>query len=430
MKYTKFQSSDDLVESYLKIITEEIKNNCPGLKAIILAGGYGRGEGAVEFVKKKPRLLNDLDLYLITEKQLSDSFLEKLGKRCSELIGKGGLEFPENYRAKFDFDTFFNVDLRCITFNRLKHLPPTVRYYEMKNGTIILYGEDVRKLIPEIKTEDLPFSEGLRFLSNRMMNMFLSMKEEYLKEKPSNDEIGIINYYICKAYLACCDSLLLSVGKFAPSYEGRVNIFREIYKETFPELNKKFSNLPEKINFAINYKFNPDIKKIDFRKEWFEVGEIITEIFRYIILKQFNRKDSSWQELNYLVKKDIEVKYFEDYSSFLLKIISMNNKYFRIFLSRMIASTLSILYFFRLKEEIGKFYFRAFSFRDPGLKIMSITPLIILSLNKTGEFKQEYVSLIKKILEGIYPTREINSWKEMKENYLDAYKLYYLRRFI
>jgi len=430
MKYTKFQNADNLVQDYLDIILKEIKENCPGLKSIILAGGYGRGEGAVEFVSRKPRLLNDLDLYLITEKQLSDEFLENLGKRCSKLIGKGGLEYPENYSAKFDFDTFFNVDLRCITLKKLNHLPPIVRYYEMKNGTVLLYGEDVRKKIPEIKTEDLPFSEGLRFLSNRMMNMFLSMKVDYLIKKPSKDEIGIINYYICKAYLACCDALLLSEGKFAPSYGERGKIFETEYKKLFPDFYERFPHLSKKINYALDYKFNPDIKKMDYQKEWFEAREIITEVFRYIITKKLNQKNISWDEMNRVINKKLETKYFEDYSSFLLRLVHIDLKIFRLLLSKMIASTLSLLYFLRLKEEIKKFYFKAFSLKDPGLKILSITPLVLLSLGKKGEFKGEYLKCTKKILEQVYPERKISSWKDLKENYLDAYKLYYLRRFI
>jgi hypothetical protein len=430
MKYTKFKSADELVEKYLDIILKEIKENCPGLKAIILAGGYGRGEGAVEFVKGKPRLLNDLDMYLISEKQLSDSFLEELGQRCSKKIGKGGQEYPENYEAEFDFDTFFNVDLRALTLKRLKHLPPIVRYYEMKNGTALLYGEDVRKMIPEIKEEDLPFSEGLRFLSNRMMNMFLSMNEEYLKEKPSKDQVGIINYYICKAYLACSDALLLSLGKFAPSYSGRADIFRKVYKNIFPELYKKFPNLSQKVDYAIDYKLNPDIKKMNYKKEWFEAREIITEVFRYILLKEMNQKEISWENLSKLMNEKFESKYFEDYSSFLLKQVHMNVPAFRFVLNKMLASGLSFLYFLKLKKEIGKFYFRAFSFRDAGIKIMNLTPLVLFRLDKKGEFEKKYISTIKKILKEVYPVGEINSWKELKKNYLDAYKLYYLRRFI
>lgn len=430
MKYTKFIKADKLVESYLDVIIQEIKRNCSGLKAIILAGGYGRGEGAVEFKKKKPRLLNDLDIYLVTKKQMKDEFLERLGQKCSKLIGKGGLEYPENYNAKFDFDTFFNVDLRNITLKKMKHLPPTVRYYEMKNGTILLYGKDVRKIIPKIKTENIPFSEGLRFLSNRMMNMFLSMKEEYLKKKPSDDEVGIINYYICKAYIACCDSLLLSIGKFSPSYRGRAKIFLKIYPETFFDLYKKFPDLAKKVNYAIDYKMNPNIKKMNYKKEWFKAREMITEVFKYIINKKTKRKNSSWHEINKLVAENLEQKYFEDYSSFLLNQMHLNLKIFRFFLNKAIAFALSGLYFLRLKQEIGKFYLGAFSFKDPGLKIMSITPLILLSLKEKGEFNKEYFNEIKKVLEEVYPARKINSWKEMKENYLDAYKLYYLRRFI
>jgi hypothetical protein len=430
MKYTKFKSADDLVQNYLDVILKEIKENCPGLKAIILAGGYGRGEGAVEFVKGKPRLLNDLDMYLITEKQLSDSFLEELGQRCSKKIGKGGKEYPENYEAEFDFDTFFNVDLRGLPLKRLKHLPPTVRYYEMKNGTVLLYGEDVRKIIPEIKPEDLPFSEGLRFLSNRMMNMFLSMNEEYLKEKPSTDQIGIIDYYICKAYIACSDALLLSIGKFAPSYSERAEIFKKIYKNTFPDLYKKIPNLSQKVDYAIDYKLNPDIKKMNYRKEWFEAREIITEVFRFILLKEMNQKEISWENLNKLMGEKFENKYFEDYSSFLLKQVHMDATAFRFILKKMIASALSFLYFLKLKKEIGRFYFRAFSFRDAGIKIMNLTPLVLLSLDKNGEFEKKYIITIKKILKEVYPVGEINSWKELKKSYLESYKLYYLRRFV
>ena len=266
----------------------------------------------------------------------------------------------------------------------------------MKNGTILLYGEDVRKLIPEIKTEDLPFSEGLRFLSNRMMNMFLSMNEEYLKEKPSKDQIGIINYYICKAYIACSDALLLSIGKFAPSYSERAEIFKEIYKETFPKLYKEFPNLSKKVSYAISYKLNPDIKKMSYKKEWFECREMITEVFKYILLKEMKQEEVSWENLNKLMNKKFESKYFEDYSSFLLNQVHMNIPMFRKILNKMIASALSFLYFLKLKKEVSKFYFKVFSGGEAGIKIMSSTPLVLLSLDENGKFDRKYVNSSKK----------------------------------
>ncbi len=424
--YTKFREADKLVQGYLDIIVEKVRESVPGLKAIILSGGYGRGEGAIELINKKPKLINDFDIYLITKKQLSDHFLEELGKKCSRLIGKGGLEYPENYNMKFDFNTFFNVDLRCITYGKLKYLSPLVRYFEMKNSTTLIWGEDVRKLIPDIKPSDLPFSEGVRLLSNRMMNMFLSMKLEYLEKKPSHDEIGIVNYYICKAYLACCEALLLYSGEFKATYNERKERFLEIYEKKFPDLHKVLPRLAEKIDFMTEYKFNPDIKKFDYKKEWFIARNHVTEIFKYIILMIIKKKFIDWIELSKDIKKELVKYYFEDYAGFILKRFKLNFKINRLILSKIMASALSFLYFLKIKEETGKLYLKSFSFKDPGLKILSLTPLVLFSVDQSGKYKD----YIERELKKIYPIKKIDSWNSIKENYLDVYKLYYLRRFV
>jgi hypothetical protein len=299
----------------------------------------------------------------------------------------------------------------------------------MKNATILIYGEDLRELIPEIKTEDLPFSEGLRLLSNRMMNLFLCMKKEFLKKTPSKDEVGIINYYICKAYLTCCDSLLLSKGKFAFTYSDRQKIFSKVYKKEFPKIYEKFPDLPKKVEKAINYKLNPNIKKMNYKKEWFDVRTIITEIFKEILLENVNLTESSWLELDKLTEKRLEREYFEGYASHILKRFGINFSIMRTLLSKTIAMALSMLYFLRLKKDEG-IYFKAISLKDPGLKILKTTPLVLLSLEEDGSLKPDYISFIEKKLRGVYPIKRIDSWENMKENYLKAYKLYYLRRFI
>ncbi len=425
-KYTKFREADKLVQVYLDIIVEEVRKSVHGLKAIILSGGYGRGEGAVELINKKPKLINDFDIYLITKKQLSDHFLEELGKKCARLIGKGGLEYPENCNMKFDFNTFFNVDLRCITYQKLKYLSPLVRYFEMKNSTTLIWGEDIRKLIPDMEPSDLPFSEGVRLLSNRMMNMFLSMKPEYLEKKPSHDEIGIVNYYICKAYLACCEALLLYSGEFRATYGERKKRFLEIYKEKFPDLHEILPELTEKIDFMTEYKFNPDIKKFDYQKEWFIARKHVTEIFKYIILMVIKKKFTNWIVLSGDLKRELEKYYFEDYAGFILKRFKLNFKINRLILGKIMASALSFLYFLKVKEETGKLYLKSFSFKDPGLKILSLTPLVLFSIDRNEKYKD----YIERELKKIYPIKKIDSWNSIKENYLDVYKLYYLRRFV
>ena len=305
-KYTLFTSADKMVQEYLDIIVDKIKDSVSGLKAIVLSGGFGRGEGAVDFVGNKPRLINDFDIYLITKKQISDDFLEELGKECSKLIGKGGLEYPESPNLEFDFSTFFNVDLRCIKYSRLKHLPPTVRYFELKRSTKILYGENIYDQIPEIQAEELPVSEGLRLLSNRMVSMSISMKQEYFKKNPKNDEKGILNYYISKAYLSCCESLLLLAGKFAPTYIGRNKTFSKIYEKEFPELHKRFPELAKKVDFATNYKLKPSIGKMNYKKEWFIARNHVLEIFKYVISEITKKQSKDFLHLNKIIQKDLQ----------------------------------------------------------------------------------------------------------------------------
>ena len=54
----------------------------------------------------------------------------------------------------------------------------------------------------------------------------------------------------------------------------------------------------------------------------------------------------------------------------------------------------------------------------------------ILSINEKGEFDSKYKNYVQKVLKSLYPIKKIRTWKDMKENYLDVFKLYYLRRFI
>ena len=69
---------DREIEKQVNIVTDEIKKSTPDAISILLVGGYGRGEGAFLVRGGKPMPVNDLDMYVITDKRYSDSYLEDI----------------------------------------------------------------------------------------------------------------------------------------------------------------------------------------------------------------------------------------------------------------------------------------------------------------------------------------------------------------
>ena len=86
-------------------------------------------------------------MYVITKSKISDKTLDEVGKECSKAIGRGGNEFYETPLEIYDKNRFFHVDLRAIPVNNLKSLRKTIRTFEIKYSTQVLYGEDTRNLI-------------------------------------------------------------------------------------------------------------------------------------------------------------------------------------------------------------------------------------------------------------------------------------------
>ncbi|MFX1362975.1 MAG: hypothetical protein ACFE7A_05945, partial [Promethearchaeota archaeon] len=70
-KYTKYESKrvDSVIDSQLNLIRDIILEDISGVKSIILAGGFGKGEGSLEITQDgKVVLLRDFDLVAIVDK--------------------------------------------------------------------------------------------------------------------------------------------------------------------------------------------------------------------------------------------------------------------------------------------------------------------------------------------------------------------------
>ena len=430
-RYTKYSGKvDNYVGEKINLIVDEIKKKIPGLYAIIVMGGFGRGEGAVEIVNKKPRMINDFDLYIITKKQISDDYLEKLAAKCSKKIGVGGIAHPEGFEKEYNFKDFFHIDIHCLPKGKLKYLPPTIRYYEMKHSAMVIYGD--KKIVNELpKIKKIPKPEALRVIMNRMVLLLMASSPEFIKnpELMTKDQKGIMAYYTAKSYCTITEALLIFSNNFEPTYTARGKKLYEIYEDKFPTLAQQIPDLHKKVKQFTNYKFKPDPNKIDIVEEWEICRENLGIIFRYCLSHFLKKKmPRNWIRIRTILKKELFIPYFNPYASFVLG--KLDNIFFRNIVNWAGQSYMSYKYLLKLNQEFKRFPYQFLSFKDPGVKIIYIAPLVLYSFNNKGKVNEEMVKEAWTELKSIYKMKGAVNWNNLKTHFMKAYRLYYLQKFV
>jgi len=236
-------------------------------ESIILAGSFGRGEATVIEENGKLKFLSDCEIILIPYKWI-------FSRRKIE-------EFEGNFYRK----TGLKVEIWGFTPTLYLSLPflnkkikPTIANYDLKYGSIVIYGKEYLEKIPNFKPEDIPLWEGIRLILNRMAEAL-----EHFSLKPSDEML----FWTDKIILACQDSLLLLLKEYTPSFRQR-NI-------KFIELSNRFdlSCTQEIVKFATeatNRKLGITSSMSNTNegiKYWFDVQRVCDEVFRYILKRGY-----------------------------------------------------------------------------------------------------------------------------------------------
>lgn len=361
---------DQDIEIVKKVILENIKP-----VSIVLVGSFSKYEGFVEIKNNKILPLNDYDLYIISEKKLSENFLDELGQKCSRAINRGGYEYAEYPEQNYDKDKFFHVDLRNLVLGDLRKLLPTLRTFELKRARII-YGENVLNQIPDIKP---PVSEAIRYLFNKMHQLVLSKDTNSLYE----------TIHIAKVYTDVCTSLLVYENKYVSGYGERNKVFQKL---DYPK------ELKDKINWATKLRSN--FKSLtNTKKPWEEAVYWTGFALKKILVSELKLKSDEW---NYVIKqtyKKLPYVYFKPYLKFNLFFLQyyLNIKYF--------------LNSFRKKEFLIK---PLFKWRDSGI----ILGIIFMSYLYDSENCKKYLRRL--------------TWntEPLKTRILKLYALYYTQRLV
>jgi hypothetical protein len=206
------------IDDDLAYLTREIRRLVPaeGLAAIVLGGGYGRGDGGVRIGDQGPAPYNDYDLFVVL-KRGSPWRRRVLRRRVA------------GCRPRWEAALDLEVDVAVCTRAALGRKPLTLRLFDLAAGHRVLWGDEgIGELIAVGGAAGPPAIEGARLLVNRgSLQAFCKGRAARADQLPPN-ECGRLIRYLYKAILACGDAVLMHAGLYATDADVRIRRLRQV----------------------------------------------------------------------------------------------------------------------------------------------------------------------------------------------------------
>ena len=284
-KYSLYGSPDfdQRVDADMEKIVKAIQKDPEGshVKAIVLLGGYGRGEGTPLSVNGVEMPFNDYDLVVVSS-HYSRGFTQRI--RQLEPLLTEQLGIP--------------VDLYPHTFYTLKRAERSLLNYEMQRGHRVIWGSSkVLSMMPEISLKNLSLSEGTRLLMNRG-KLLLDMDCRLSSSVALSDEEAIhFRKFLWKNHLAFGDCLLLANNAYDVLYQVKEKVIDKFRAtEQVPEVDWMISAYRR----AIAFKQKGDLEILN--------GTALMEEWRYT--KEYWLKFFLWFES---MRLGVSLRSSEDY---------------------------------------------------------------------------------------------------------------------
>lgn len=222
---------DNIAENIKQRVDENL------YEAVILIGGYGRGEGGVVIIDNVEFPHNNFD-FLVISKTISKDKEELLETQLSNIFKKHTKEIN------------IEVEFSIMSSKKLKNLQPLVITYDMKYGHKLIIG-DASVLVnnKNFELDTIPSWDIRNLMVNRGTLLIINdlMLE---KEILSVDEKKIIIKHLIKAIIGYGDALLFHLGNYHYSYVQK-NILMEQQTSVDEEFKKLYKD-------AMEFRFSPD----------------------------------------------------------------------------------------------------------------------------------------------------------------------------
>jgi len=208
-------------------------------KALVLLGGYGRGEGGVLIENGKEKPHNNFDFILITE-NLNEHDQYQLKTKIDELM--------ISIEEKIDLVIDFNI----ISRSKLTNSPCRMIWYDMRFGHKTILGD--KNFVPSLKSfskKRIPNWEARNLIVNRGTLMIIN--ELILEKEPITENYKkLVIKHAIKAIIAYGDALLFFLGDYSWSY-----VERQKKMSARDDIDQTFKKLYDE---AMEFRFKPDYK--------------------------------------------------------------------------------------------------------------------------------------------------------------------------
>lgn len=211
-----------------------------GVAALVLAGGYGRGEGGVFRPAEAGRaeLYNDLEFFVFVRDRATAA---ALAAWCHRWERDGTAELG------------LDVEFKRLPADVLASAEPTMFYFDLLQGHRVVWGDaGILANAPAALRDParIPLSEPVRLLFNRGSGLLFARWR--LAERP-DDADGFVERNHAKARLALADAVLAAAGRHDGSCRERA---RRIVEADFPK-PPDFSRLQQWHADGVQFKLRP-----------------------------------------------------------------------------------------------------------------------------------------------------------------------------
>ena len=230
---------EETLTQLLQEIRESVSENFPpaSYKALLLIGGYGKGEGGVEIIQGIEKPHNNFDLLLITQK--NDLSLEYLKVRLDNLL--------KPISQRYDI----NLETSVVPFQQLKRSSPPLIWYEMFQAHKVIAGDsNFTSSLPSYRLNDVAEDEFLTLLVNRGTLLIINLWLIKAGLCNTTAQRKVIIKHTMKAIIGFGDALLYFLGDYHWSYQEKQKFMRNRQ-----DISPDFKDLYES---ATTFRFQPD----------------------------------------------------------------------------------------------------------------------------------------------------------------------------